>query len=155
MSRSHEKNRLCPEESFNTDTRKIPVLIRIHHSLGDGEAIIGLLFKAIIEEDEMKTAKAKIKGTASSGETEECFKSLKQQVKISTNNMWLNHKVIALKQLNGRIKEITRLTMALLSFPKYFIQQALRSTDENYRDTKRNKLNLKICYKFCNILCHK
>ncbi|XP_011705840.1 PREDICTED: uncharacterized protein LOC105461047, partial [Wasmannia auropunctata] len=65
-SRSHEKSRLCPEESFTTDTRKIPVLFRIHHSLGDGEALLGLWFKAIIEEDEMKAAKAKIKGIASS-----------------------------------------------------------------------------------------
>ncbi|XP_011688941.1 PREDICTED: uncharacterized protein LOC105450689 [Wasmannia auropunctata] len=196
-SRSHvEEGRLCPEECFNTDIRKIPVLFRVHHSLGDGVALLGLLLKTIAEEDggDRKEARVKIKSIASSDETEERFKeivpalhnsqrsfqhgtdvvrfyeknilaasmpftyvtfsrivqdlrnhfrasskllnnvtieSLRQQAKMSIERISLSFKVIVLKQLYGRIKEVTRLTMALLSFPKFFVQQAVRSMDEN------------------------
>ncbi|XP_011688950.1 PREDICTED: uncharacterized protein LOC105450693 isoform X2 [Wasmannia auropunctata] len=129
-SRSHEKDHLCSDESFNTDIRKIPVLIRIHHSLGDGVAFRDLWFEAIAEKDETKEARVKIKNIASSGETEERFKSLKQ-VKMLTKHTWLSHKVIVLTQLYERIKEITRITMALFSYPKYIVQLAVRSMDKN------------------------
>ncbi|XP_011700885.1 PREDICTED: uncharacterized protein LOC105457747 [Wasmannia auropunctata] len=131
-SRSHEKDYLCPDESFNTDTRKIPVLIRIHHSLGDGVALLGLWFKAIVEEDETKETRVKIKNIASSSKTQERLKPLKQQVKMLTKHTWLSHKVIV-TQLYRRIKEVTRITMALFSYPKYVVQLAVRSTDKNIK----------------------
>ncbi|XP_011688956.1 PREDICTED: uncharacterized protein LOC105450698 isoform X2 [Wasmannia auropunctata] len=131
-SRSHKKDYLYPADCFNTDTRKIPVIFRIHHSLGDGEALVGLLLK-MIEKDETKEESVKIKSIDSSGEIEKHFKemvstffnnemieSLKQQAKMSMDRTWY-----------GRIKKITLLTMALLSFPKYFIQLAVRSMEEN------------------------
>lgn len=60
-SRSHvEEGRLSPE-SFNIDNRKILMLFRVHHSLGDGVALLGLLLKTIAEEDEKKVTRVKIK----------------------------------------------------------------------------------------------
>lgn len=194
-SKSHvEEGRLSPEECLNTDSRKIPILFRVHHSLSDGVALLDLLVKTIAKEDEIKETRVKIKSTTSSGETEERFKeivpvlrnsernfqngtdvvrfykknilaasmpftyvtfsrvvqdlrdhfraslkfsnnvtieSLKQKTKISIDRTWLSFRTI-LKQMYGRFKEVMRLTIILLSFPKFFIQQAVRSMDEKY-----------------------
>ncbi|XP_011052406.1 PREDICTED: uncharacterized protein LOC105144881 isoform X2 [Acromyrmex echinatior] len=195
-SRSNlEEGRLSSEKYFDTDTRKIPMLLRVHHSLGDGVALLGLLLKTIIKETETKETKIKIKNIVniSSSETGKRFKeiipalrnsernfqnevdvvrfyeknilaasmsftyvtflrlmqdlrdhfhasmkfsnnitivSLKQQAKISIDRTWLNFKDV-LKQMCGTIKDITRLMMILLSFPKFIIRQAVRKMDEN------------------------
>ncbi|XP_071559760.1 uncharacterized protein [Temnothorax nylanderi] len=194
-SKSHvEEDHLFPEECFNTNTRKIPVVFRVHHSLGDGMALLDLLLKTIAKEDEIKETRVK-KSIISSGENGEHFKeivpalrnsernfqngtdvvryyyeknilaasmtfayvtfsrvvqdlrdhfrgslkfsnnvtieSLKQQAKISIDCVWLNFKNIALKQMYGRFEEVTRFTIILLSSPKFFIQHAIRSMDEN------------------------
>ncbi|KYN27070.1 PREDICTED: uncharacterized protein LOC108757728 [Trachymyrmex cornetzi] len=191
-SRSNlEEGRLSPEKCFDTDTRKIPMLFRVHHSLGDGVALLGLLLKTITEETESKETRVKIKNIVSSGETGKRFKeivpalqnsernfqneidvvrfyeknilaasmpyvtfsrlvqdlrnhfyasmkfsnnvtivSLKQQAKISIDRTWLNFKDV-LKQMYSTIKDVTRLTMILLSFPKFIIQQAVRRMDKN------------------------
>lgn len=184
-----EASRLSPEE-FNTDNRKIPILIRVHHSLADGMALLGVLLTRIAEESETKVTEVKIKNiTLSSGtgervkqiipvlrNSDESFQSetnvvrihqmhilasmsftyvmfsqvlqdlrdyfrtsLKffnnatieplKQVKISIDRTWLNLKNFVLKQMYGRIKEVT---MIILSSPKFFIQQAFRSMDEKY-----------------------
>lgn len=189
-----EEDPLSSEKCFNTDNRKIPILFRVHHSLGDGVALLGLLLKTITEEDETKETRVKIKSIISSGETGERFKeivpalrnsernfqngtdiarfykkniltssmpliyvtfsrvmqdlqdhfraslkfsnnvmleSLKQQAKISIDRMWLSFKVV-LKQVYDKIKKVMRLMMILLSSPKFFIRQVVRSMDEKY-----------------------
>ncbi|KYN39763.1 hypothetical protein ALC56_05871 [Trachymyrmex septentrionalis] len=192
-SRSNlEEGLLAFEKCFDTDTRKIPMLFRVHHSLGDGVALLGLLLKTIIEETETKETRVKIKNIVSSDETGRYFKeiipalrnsernfqnemdvvrfyeknilaastpftyvtflrlmqdlrdhfhasmkfsnnvtimSLKQQAKISINRTWLNFKDV-LKQMYSTVKDVTRLTMILLSFPKFIIQQAVRKMDK-------------------------
>ncbi|KYQ47991.1 hypothetical protein ALC60_12950 [Trachymyrmex zeteki] len=192
-SRSNvEEGRLSPEKCFDTDSRKIPILFRVHHSLGDGVALLGLLLKTIAEEAETKETRVKIKSIVSSGETGEHFKeivpalrnsernfqngmdvvrfyeknilaasmpftyvtfsrlvqdlrdhfhaSMKfsnnvmieslKQAKISIDRTCLNLKGV-LKQIYSTIKEVTRLTMILLSFPKFIIQQVVCSMDKN------------------------
>jgi len=148
-SRSHVKEgRLFPEECFNTDTQKIPILVRIHHSLSDGPALLGLLLKTVVDEDETSI----IKSVISSGETGERFKEmpilrtkrnfqnetdimrfceLKQQAKISIDHTWLSLKDI-MKRMYDRIKEVMRLMMILLSSPNIFARYILRSSDEKY-----------------------
>ncbi|XP_024890393.1 uncharacterized protein LOC112466508 [Temnothorax curvispinosus] len=185
----------CPKskshvEETHVNTRKIPVVFRVHHSLGDGMALLNLLLKTIAKEDEIKET-----SIISSGENKEHFKeivpalsnsernfqngtnvvrfyeknifatsmpfayvtfsrvmqdirdhfraslkfsdnvtieSLKQKAKMSINCICrLNFKNIALKQMYGRFKEVTRFTMILLSSPKFFIQHAICSMDEN------------------------
>lgn len=193
-SRSNvEEGRLSPEKCFDTDSRKIPILFRVHHSLGDGVALLGLLLKTIAEEAETKETRVKIKSIVSSGETGEHFKeivpalrnsernfqngmdvvrfyeknilaasmpftyvtfsrlvqdlrdhfhaSMKfsnnvmieslKQAKISIDRTCLNLKGV-LKQIYSTIKEVTRLTMILLSFPKFIIQQVVCSMDKKY-----------------------
>ena len=49
-----EEGRLSPEECFDTDTCKIPMVFRVHHSLGDGVALLGLLLEAIADKNETK-----------------------------------------------------------------------------------------------------
>ncbi|XP_011635099.1 uncharacterized protein LOC105425846 [Pogonomyrmex barbatus] len=72
--RSHvEESHLSPEECFNTNTRKIPVLFRIHHALGDGIALIDLLLKTIAEEEE-EEMRIKVKSVASTNEIGKHFK---------------------------------------------------------------------------------
>jgi len=86
-SRSHvEEGRLFPEECFNTDTRKIPILFRVHHSLGDGVALLGLLLKTIADEDGTKETRVKIKTVISSGETGERFKEIVPELRNSEKN---------------------------------------------------------------------
>ncbi|XP_070166252.1 uncharacterized protein [Polyergus mexicanus] len=169
------------------------MIFRVHHSLGDGIALLKLLFKAITDEDETKV---KIENTASinanvrnfnesvsslhnsrknlPNETRHldeemvrsCEKnilaaskpsvymtvsrvlrchfyallkyfktvtmnSIQQQAKILINHIWLNFKDIFLKQIYEKIKEITRLMMIIFSTPKWLIEQAGRSMDEN------------------------
>ena len=193
-SRSNlEEGRLSSEKCFDTDIRKIPMLFRVHHSLGDGVALLGLLLKMIIEETEIKETRVKIKNIVSSSETGKRFKeiipalrnsernfqnemdvvrfyeknilaasmpftyvtflrlmqdlrdhfhesikfsnvtivSLIQQAKISIDRIWLNFKNV-LKQMYSIIKDVTRLTMILLSFPKFIIRQAVRKMDKKY-----------------------
>ncbi|XP_018051970.1 PREDICTED: uncharacterized protein LOC108689623 [Atta colombica] len=191
-SRSNfEEGRLSSEKCIDTDIRKIPMLFRVHHSLGDGVALLGLLLKMIIEETEIKETRVKIKNIVSSSETGKRFKeiipalrnsernfqnemdvvrfyeknilaasmqftyvtfllmqdlrdhfhksikfsnvmivSLIQQAKISIDRIWLNFKNV-LKQMYSTIKDVTRLTMILLSFPKFIIRQAVRKMDKN------------------------
>ncbi|XP_025987815.1 uncharacterized protein LOC105202586 isoform X2 [Solenopsis invicta] len=64
-SRSVEEGCLSSEECFNTNTRKIPILFRIHHSMGDGVALLGLLLKTIAEEEVTKEMRVKVKGITS------------------------------------------------------------------------------------------
>ncbi|KAL6256388.1 hypothetical protein P5V15_012502 [Pogonomyrmex californicus] len=72
--RSHvEESHLSPEECFNTNTRKIPVLFRVHHSLGDGMALMDLLLKTIAEKEE-EEMRIKVKSVASTNEIGEHFK---------------------------------------------------------------------------------
>ncbi|KYN02419.1 hypothetical protein ALC62_06799 [Cyphomyrmex costatus] len=202
-SRSHvEEGRLSSEKYFDTGSRKIPMLFRVHHSLGDGVALLGLLLKTIANEDETKETRVKIQNIASSDETEKRFKEiipalrnsernfqnemdvmrfyeknilaasmpftyvifsrllqdirnrfhasmkfsnnitielLKQQMKILIDCTWLSFKDV-LEQMYSAIKEVTRLMMILLSFPKFIIQQAGRSMDE-----KNKFCNLQSC----------
>ncbi|XP_077265523.1 uncharacterized protein LOC143899254 isoform X2 [Temnothorax americanus] len=124
-SKSHvEEDHLFLEDCFNTNTRKIPVVFRVHHSLGDGVALLDLLLKTIAEERDHFRGSLKFSNNVT-------IKSLKQQAKISINRIWLNFKNITLKQMYGRFKEVTRFTMILLSSPRFLIQHAIRSMDEN------------------------
>lgn len=202
-----EEGRLSPEECFDTDTCKIPMVFRVHHSLGDGVALLGLLLEAIADKNETKVLKIKNTILINGNETNckefisplrnseknlpnqirnlneeivrsyekdilvasmpftymtlsrvlkdlqdhfyaslKCSKSvmidsIKQKAKISINHMWLNFKDIFLKQVYEKIKEIVRLTIIILSAPKYLAQQAVRSMDEKY-----------ICIQYPNIL---
>jgi len=52
-----EEDRLSVRKCSNTDISKIPVIFRVHHSVGDGVALLGLLLKAIAEENEIKVTK--------------------------------------------------------------------------------------------------
>lgn len=54
-----EEDRLSPEECFDIDTSKIPMIFRVHHSLGDGIALLGLLLEAITDKNETKVSKIK------------------------------------------------------------------------------------------------
>lgn len=80
-----EKGRLSPEECFDTDTCKISIIFRIHHSLGDGIAILKLLFKTITDEDETKE---KIENnTVSINANETDFKEFVSPLRNSRKNL--------------------------------------------------------------------
>ncbi|GAB1862473.1 O-acyltransferase WSD1 C-terminal domain-containing protein [Camponotus japonicus] len=51
--RSRIDDHSAPKECFHTDTCKIPLIFRIHHSLGDGITLLRL-FETIIDEDKTK-----------------------------------------------------------------------------------------------------
>ncbi|XP_036142826.1 uncharacterized protein LOC118644089 [Monomorium pharaonis] len=64
-----KKSYLSPEKCFSTDIQKIPIVFRVHHSLGDGVALIDLLLKTIIEKDVKKEMRVKIKDIISADES--------------------------------------------------------------------------------------
>ncbi|RLU16780.1 hypothetical protein DMN91_010848 [Ooceraea biroi] len=186
-----EEGRSSPEERFNTDVLKIPVIFRVHHSLGDGVALLGLLLKAIAEEDEAKVAKIEddIRSISKNGKefkeiispscdskrnsqdkaeitrsyqedilaasmpftyvtsrilrdirnhfraslklSDSITIDLMKQVRVSIERTWLNFKNTVLKRSYKRIEEAAQLITIALSAPERFIQQAIRSMDEN------------------------
>ncbi|KAM0732199.1 hypothetical protein ACS0PU_001741 [Formica fusca] len=79
-----EKDRLSSAECFDTDTCKIPMIFRVHHSLGDGIALLKLLFKAITDEDETKV---KIENTVSINANVRNFKEFVSSLHNSRRNL--------------------------------------------------------------------
>ncbi|XP_029163505.1 uncharacterized protein LOC114934948 isoform X2 [Nylanderia fulva] len=84
-----EEGRLSPEECFDTDACKIPIIFRVHHSLGDGIALLGLLLEAIADKNETKVSKTKNIVSINANETncKEYFSSLHNSEKNLSNEM--------------------------------------------------------------------
>ncbi|XP_025269756.1 uncharacterized protein LOC112639565 [Camponotus floridanus] len=93
--RSRIDSHSAPEECFDTDTCKIPVIIRIHHSLGDGISLLRFCFKTIFDEDKTKVKIENISINANKTNFKELVSPLRNSEKSLMNGTRnLNEKIV-------------------------------------------------------------
>ncbi|XP_072755329.1 uncharacterized protein [Anoplolepis gracilipes] len=102
-----EEGRLSLEECFNTNACKIPMIFRVHHSLGDGVALLKL-FKAITDEDEMKI---EIENTISINPNKTNFKDFISPLRNSENSLSNKTRNLNKESVQSYEKDILAISM--------------------------------------------
>lgn len=113
-SRSRIEGYSAPEECFDTDACKIPLIFRFHHSLGDGIALLKLFSGAIFDE---KKTKGKIENTMSINANETSIKEFVSSLRNSEKNLPnetrnLNKKVMRPYEKNIFVASISFATLS-------------------------------------------
>ncbi|XP_020298907.1 uncharacterized protein LOC109863126 [Pseudomyrmex gracilis] len=113
---------LSSEDRFNTDVDEIPVVFRIHHSLGDAKGLFKLL-NMIVDENitnELSTILEEPKDSALTAK-ENYFKEKETFLKKKF--------ILNLKEVYNTIKEIIRKVILILFSLEICVSQIIRSMD--------------------------
>ncbi|XP_020295287.1 uncharacterized protein LOC109860543 isoform X1 [Pseudomyrmex gracilis] len=111
---------LSSEDRFNTDVDEIPVVFRVHHSLGDGIALLKMLSTVIADDDVIK---------------EQSTIMLRNSILIDKKNNFKEKKILFSKtKIISNLKQVYNKTkkMILILFSlKLLISQIVRSTGKS------------------------
>ncbi|XP_020298857.1 uncharacterized protein LOC109863087 [Pseudomyrmex gracilis] len=115
-----EDPRLSSQDSFNTELDEVPVVFRVHHSLGDGKALFKLL-NVFVDEDitnEVSTVLDEPQDSVLSAK-ENYFKEQETNPKRKI--------ILNLKGVYNTIKEIIRKVILILFSLEIFVSQIVRN----------------------------
>jgi len=152
-----EEDHLSVKKRSNADTLKIPVIFRVHHSLGDGMALLDLLLKAVAEEDEAKVTKlTKIEDNIGSIiKNEKDFKDLKEIVSLShnlRNNFHSEAEIVQSYHENILTASMpfTYVTSRTLRDLRRFFRQSFKFFDSVTIDSMKQQMKASIEYMWLN-----
>ncbi|XP_025269790.1 uncharacterized protein LOC109610519 [Camponotus floridanus] len=153
--RSRIDSHSAPEECFDTDTCKIPVIIRIHHSLGDGISILKFCFETIFNEDKTKVKIENISINANKTNFEELVSPLRNSEKSLTNQTRnLNEKIVRSykKNIFAASMSFTTLSRVLKNLRGHFLvllKYSKTTTIDSLKWQAKISINHRLNFKDC------